>query len=223
VAETRAELLAEETAQPKPPGLLRRTWPWLAATAFVATVGVVGWTLGLAVGDLPRQDNAVDTIVSTTAAPTPGVAVFPPIPLSAVPVLDFDPLGKDKQEHPDEVHNAVDGDPNTTWTTQAYKTADFSGVKAGVGLLLDLGRPTVLHTAVVGFSAAGAKVELRVADAKPTTLDDTRVVAANTSGKQLATMTPIAGTKAQWVLVWITSLPKDGKSYRIGVSELRFT
>jgi hypothetical protein len=57
----------------------------------------------------------------------------------------------------------------------------------------------------------------------PTSLDQTRVVAANTSGKQVATMTPVAGTRAQWVVVWITSLPKDGKSFRVGVSELRLT
>jgi hypothetical protein len=221
VAEERAEERAEEAAEQRPPGRLRRALPWLAATAFVATVGVLGWTLGLAVGDLPGRPGT-EPIVSTSEAPTPGVPTHPTIPLTTAMVKDFDPLGKDHQENTGQVPNAVDDDPSTAWVTQAYKTADFSGLKPGVGLLIDLGKPTALHTVTVGFTAAGARVEVRVSDVPPSGPDVMRLVAGD-DGAQVANLRPVTGTRARYVLVWITRLPKDGKTYRVGVSELRLT
>jgi hypothetical protein len=191
------------------------------AAAFVGPLGVLGWTLGLAVGDLPGRPGS-EPIVSTSEAARPGVPSYPAIRLTAAMVHDFDPLGRDHQENPGQVPNAFDDDPSTAWVTQAYKTADFSGLKPGVGLLVDLGKPTALHTVTVGFTAAGARVEVRVADDPPKGPDDTRLVAGD-DGHQVAAMKPVSGTKARYVLIWITQLPKDGKTYQVGVSELRLS
>ena len=221
VQEVRAEERAEEAAEQAPPGRLRRSLPWVAAAGFVGTVGVLGWTLGLAVGDLPGRPGS-EPIVSTSEAAAPGVPSYPVIHLTAAMVRDFDPLGRDHQENTGQVPNAVDDDPSTAWVTQAYKTPDFSGIKPGVGLLIDLGRPTALHTITVGFTAPGARVEVRVADEAPKGPDDTRLVAGD-DGHQVASMRPVSGTRARYLLVWITQLPKDGKTYRVGVSELRLT
>jgi hypothetical protein len=120
------------------------------------------------------------------------------------------------------VPNAIDGDPTTAWQTDGYGSPTFGGLKKGVGLLIDLGKPTALHTVTVGFTAAGARVEVRVADAPPKGPDDTRLVAGD-DGQQVAAMKPVSGTKARYVLIWITQLPKDGKTYRVGVSELRLS
>ncbi len=210
-----------EAAVPKPPSRLRRSAPWVAAAACVIAVGITGWLLGLAVGDLPRRANGVDAIVSTTDAPSAG-ATASALDLSKVSVRDFDPEG-DKQENPDQVRNAVDGVPTTAWATSLYRTATFGGLKHGVGLLLDLGKVTDLHTVQVGFSAPGANVELRVGTEAPADAAALRTVAAADAGAQVATLTPAPGTRARYVLVWITSLPKDGSGYRVGISELRLT
>ena len=69
------------------------------------------------------------------------------------------------------------------------------------------------------FTAAGAKVEIRVADTPPETLEQTRLVGADTSGRPLAKVTVLAGTSARFLVVWITELPKDAKGYRVGVME----
>ena len=222
VAEARAAEAAEEAAEQGPPGRLRRSLPWLAAGAFVATVGVVGWTLGLAVGDLPgRADTA--PIVSTSQVPASGLPAYPVISLAHAVVEDFDPLGADHQENPDQVPNVSDDEPSTAWATQVYKTADFSGLKPGVGLLIDLRKTTALHTVQVAFTAAGAHVEVRVADTAPSNPEQMRLVATDPKGDQVAAMRPVQGTKARYVCIWITHLPKDGKGYRVGVSELRLT
>jgi hypothetical protein len=211
-----------EAAVPTQPSRLRRYFPWLLAGSFVLAVGIAGWLLGLAVGDLPRRTNGVDAIVSTSDAPTPGVVAGAALNLTTLPIRDFDPAG-DKQENPDQVRNAVDGVPTTAWATDLYKSATFGGLKPGVGLLLDLGKVTELHDVQVGFSAAGANVELRISQDVPTDLSSTLAVAASTTGAQVASLKPTPGTRARYVVVWITSLPKDGSGYRVGVSELRIT
>ena len=204
------------------PSRVRRAIPWLLALAVISAVGVAGWLLGTAVGTLDPRQSAIDEIVTATDAPTPGAARVRAIDLSRVPIKDFDPYG-DKQENSDKVHNAVDDLPETTWPTSTYTTADFGGTKPGVGLLLDLGTPRSLATVRIGFSAPGASLELRVADAAPTSLDGTRLVAADRKGDQVATLRPLAGTKARYVVIWLTQLPQDGKGYRVGISELRMT
>ncbi len=48
---------------------------------------------------------------------------------------DFDPLGDNKVEDPDRVGYAIDGQPDTKWTTETYYGGTLG--KAGVGLYLD--------------------------------------------------------------------------------------
>jgi eukaryotic-like serine/threonine-protein kinase len=54
-----------------------------------------------------------------------------------------DPAGDG--EHDDEAGNATDRDPTTYWTTQDYRSFD----KAGVGVVLDAGRPVALSRMTV--------------------------------------------------------------------------
>jgi serine/threonine protein kinase len=222
-AEARAARI--ESAVVKPPSRLRRSLPWLAALVFLGAIGIGGWLLGLAVGDLPRRPNGVDALVTTTSAPKPGASVAPvltALDLTRVAIRDFDPLG-DKQEDPDQVRNAVDGVPSTAWATSLYRSAHFGGLKPGVGLVLDLGRVVDLHAVTVGFSAPGAHLELQVAEVPPVDVTSVRTVATANDGALVATLTPAAGTRSRYVVLWITQLPQDGTGYRVGISEVRIT
>ena len=218
--------VAQAPARPAMPGWLRRYGAALAAATLVLVVGVAGWLLGLAVGDLRRPANAVDAIVSPTAGPSSGTRPVVAFDLSKVVIRDFDPAG-DGSENADQVRNAVDGFPNTTWSTSRYKTARFGGIKGGVGLLLDLGSVRMVRSVEVGFSAPGANVELRASETPPppgkAAVDGMRLVAAAVDGKQVASLQPANAFRARYLVVWITSLPKDGDGYRVGVSELRIT
>ena len=57
-------------------------------------------------------------------------------------MADFDPFGDPPEENADQAPLAVDGKPDTAWTTSTYQQ-NFgpTGLKDGVGLLLDLGKP----------------------------------------------------------------------------------
>ncbi|HUR52177.1 MAG TPA: protein kinase family protein [Mycobacteriales bacterium] len=201
------------------PGWARRHAAWLAAGGVVALFAAGGWFTGLAVGALPRRPDAVDALVASPAPGPSGAPAAKRLDLRSVLVQDFDPLG-DKQENGDQVRNAVDLDATTAWLTQRYRTAAFSGLKPGVGLLLDLGAAKDLRRVQVAFTAKGAHAELRVADRLPTSLSDTRTVAVDDDGEQVATLTAGRPTRTRFVLVWITLLPKGDDGYRVGIAEI---
>ena len=204
---------------PREPGWARRHAGWLMAGGLVLGLGAIGWFAGLAVGTLERNPGAVDALVASPAPGASGASPAPALDLRRAPIRDFDPLG-DKQESPDQVRNAVDQDPTTAWVTQRYRTAQFSGLKGGVGLLIDLGSPRDLRRVRVAFTAPGAHVELRITNVAPSTLEATRAVATDNSGSQVANLQPGTRTRARYLLVWVTELPKSDEGYRVGIAEV---
>lgn len=207
-------------AAPPPPGWVRRHAGPLAAAVVVAVAATGGWFAGLAIGELPRRPGGVDALTVPSASPG-ATAVATPLDLRSVRVRDFDPAG-DGLENPDQAVNATDGDATTAWSTSRYRSAAFSGLKPGVGLLLDLGAVRTVHTVQVAFTVSGAAVELRAAEVLPRRAEDARVVAQASDG-QVATLDPAAPLRARFLVLWITRLPKDGDGYRVGVTGVRLT
>jgi hypothetical protein len=216
---------AAPTRRWRPPARLLRWLPRLIALGLILAVGVTAYGIGRKVGELPRKDGALDAL--TQPSPTPGVAgrATTRIDLSAKPVVvrDFDPEGSDGAEQPGTVPNAFDSDPTTAWLTDGYGSAAFGGLKSGVGLLVDLGKPTRIASVQVGLLAAGAAVELRSSDQPGRSAADFTTVDRATDAKQVTTLTPAGGRPARYWLVWLTSLPKgDRGRYRDGIAELVF-
>jgi hypothetical protein len=207
---------------PRAPSWIRRHMGWLLAAALVLVFAAAGWFGGLAIGELRRPPGAVDAVVASPSPGTPGASPAAVLNLRDAPIRDFDPYG-DQQENPDQVRNAVDPDPTTAWFTQRYRSAAFSGLKPGVGLLVDLGAIRDVHQVRVAFTAPGAHVELRTAAEEPSNVNALSLVASDTGGGQLATLTPSPGTRARFLLVWITQLPKDSTGYRVGIADLAVT
>jgi hypothetical protein len=205
-----------------------RRWrhlPKLAALAFVISVGIVGYTTGKNIGELPRKDGALEALAQPSASP--GATGRQPvrINLAAAPVVvrDFDPEGRDGTEQPGSVPNAFDGDPTTAWNTDGYGSAAFGGLKKGVGLLVDLGAPTRVANVQVGLVAPGAAVELRSSDTPADSADSFTTVDRESQAKQVATLTPASAKPARYWLIWFTSLPKgDRGRFRDGIAELVF-
>lgn len=204
------------------PRPLRRGGSTLAVLAFLTVVGVTFHQVGQQVGQLPRRAGAIDELVEPSPGPSAGVGAAIDLTRAPIVVRDFDPA--DGTEQRGSVPNAFDGDPSTAWTTDGYRTASFGGLKAGVGLLLDLGRPTVVGSVKVGITVPGADLELRAANERSPFADGYTVVARSADAKQVATLTPSTATPARYWLVWLTRLPegKDGR-FREGVAELVFT
>jgi hypothetical protein len=206
------------------PFRLWRHVPKLVALVALVGVGLACYQIGKQVGELPRRPGALDAL----AEPSPSAAAGPTtarIDLSKAPITvgDYDPYGRDGAEQPGSVPNAFDGDPTTAWTTDGYGSASFGGLKPGVGLLVDLGRPTRVASVQVGLVTAGAGLELRSSDQLGDNADSFKTVAKQSNAKQVATLTPSTPGPARYWLVWFTSLPKgSGERFRDGVAELVF-
>jgi hypothetical protein len=175
--------------------------------------------VGRSVGEIPPVDDPLEAL----ASPAPGApAGEGRIDLASAKVDDFDPPPGRGAENAGAVPNAFDDDPTTAWETERYDTADFGGLKGGVGLIVDFGSPTEVARVDLATTGGGAQYELRVADALGARPEDYRVVARATADQDAVTLTPPGGTQARWYVVWITQLRDVDGGFRAGISEMQF-
>lgn len=192
---------------------LRRSAPWLA----LALVGSVAWLLGIAVGTLPGQGGHAGpvTIASPGASPQPEA--------KPVVIRDFDPPPGDGHENAAAVPLSHDGDVSTAWTTDIYQGSPrLGGIKAGVGLLVDLGSPVAIKSVTLALPLAGASVEIRAGSSPSTAVAAYAVTASQADAKTLVTLHPDDPTPHRYWLIWLTSLPKVGGGYQGGIAEFAF-
>lgn len=165
------------------------------------------------------------TRLGTPPASSPAATEPPRItgtPYDIGTVADFDPLG-DGREGRSTVANVYDGDRQTFWSTERYSGgADFSGLKPGVGVILDLGSPRTVGQAQVFFAAAGCSFEIRHSDVRARSVDDwTPAARVDEAGRTGAVV--FEPSTSRWWLVWITRLtegvPGTRGGYACGVTE----
>jgi hypothetical protein len=191
------------------------------AWAVVARVLCVG--LGLAGGQVLTSlggDGSGPSTGDDTSSPS-GTSSPTGDPLEVTAVTSFDPPpdgNGDENGYAAEL--AVDGKRSTVWTTKEYNDQfGPSGLKDGVGLVLDLGQPTDISAVTIRTEGATG-LEVRTADQEGATLDDyTRMAqASNVDGN--AVLRPKGDLTARYVLVWLTSLPADGGRFRGSIVEI---
>jgi eukaryotic-like serine/threonine-protein kinase len=203
-------------------GFLRhegRLLGWVLALVAVAAVLVtVGLTLakddlGNLFGDDPPS--------GTSRAP----ATNPPAERVRVAIAtSFDP-GGDARENQAMAGLAIDDSRTSGWRTEGYnQNLGDGGIKQGVGLVLDLGRPQeVGRMALTLAPTGGSTLAVYGSDApQPTALEGwTRLADAKTAGQRASF--DLEG-RHRYLLIWFTSLPQDddGK-YRGGVTNVSLT
>jgi predicted Ser/Thr protein kinase len=134
-------------------------------------------------------------------------------PVTLAGVSGYDPQGTGG-EHDADAAKAADGNPSTFWYTEHYRSADFGGLKDGVGLVLDAGSATKLARVTVTSDTPGftARIESGSSPSGPfTPVSGTQTVNAST------TFT-VSGATARYYVVWITSL---GSHQSVDVNEVK--
>jgi hypothetical protein len=190
----------------------------LALLALLSVIAMAQFLIKPAVtgGD---DDNSDDAPPPATSAPVSKV-------VKIVGAKDFDPEPDGNgEEHPDEVPDSYDGKKNTSWTTMSYKRrADLGGQKEGVGVIYDLGAVTSVSQVTVTLGGEPTDLEIRIPSGdtakSPEQADDWEAVAKLEEGGEVAVLKPTPGTRTRYVLVWLTSLPKDGDGYRGEIAEV---
>jgi hypothetical protein len=133
----------------------------------------------------------------------------------------FDALSSEAQDHSNENTNqaqfAIDANPRSAWHTQYYfGNPKFGGLKAGTGLILDLGKPVQLSSVAVTFgSIPGADVRIELGNSNvraPSTLGSFTTVAHADNVGGAHTFTVSSQAKGRYLLIWLTKLPPKSPS-----------
>ncbi len=140
--------------------------------------------------------------------------------LDIAAVTEFDPAPGDNREHHDELRNMLDNNPNTTWSTESYKSQTF-GNKSGVGFILELSSVKKLTKLSIASASSGWAVSIYVASSTPSqTLDGWgSAVATNAEISGNASL-DLKSTPGRLVLVWITKLGTMSAPFSVRIASV---
>ncbi len=163
------------------------------------------------------------TAQASTAQASPVTPSASPAAIQAlVPagVAAFGPAGTADGDNPQLAALAVSGNPARPWYSQWYATPRFGALKAGTGLLLDMGRTVTVSSVRLSLaSRSGADLQLR-AGSRPVPAYLPRVASAANAGGTVR-LQPGAPVHVRYVLIWFTQLPPDSAgTYQAGVYEI---
>ena len=169
-----------------------RRWP-------LALVAVGLLLLAVVVAAAIWAVRRVDHTGSSGGSPPPAHAAGPPKAVKLAAAGSYDPEG-DGAEHSSAVPAAVDGNPQTVWYTEHYR----SFTKHGVGFVLDTGASKPLRRLRLTTDTPGFHAQIRGGDSRggpfATYLSPVKTIEGSTT----IALQPKA---VRYVLVWITQLP----------------
>ena len=232
--QTASEVTAVLRTLPAParrllPWSIRHPVRWAYALALLAAI--VALTL-IAAANHAQRGTGVASGVNTR----PGTH---PVSLSQTAASSYNPFGTGPED-PRQASNIVDGDPNTTWSTEHYFENRLT--KPGLGLTLDaapgvVARAIEIQTPTPGFSATiygstgfsepsptgEASSAPAASSSSSTTLQArgwTPLCASTTVGAHTTIAINSSGLDFRYYLIWITRLPPRRGSAEIGEATL---
>ncbi len=126
-------------------------------------------------------------------------------------------------DNPQDAKLAIDGNPNTAWSTVTYMDAvPFPKFIQGMGLLLHLSEPTALSAVTIDVSSTGTQVQIRSSPTEaPAKLADTTELTPTTPLQPGHNRIAVHNrTKTANVLVWISTLGTTNGESRTAISEI---
>jgi hypothetical protein len=204
-------------AQRRLPWRMRHPARWLISLALL--VGVVAVALLIAADKAHRGISLTQGIASH--------AGLEPVQLAQTAAHDYNPFGTGP-ENRDLVENVIDGDPNTTWSTEQYYEGTLKkpgGV--GLGIYLDaapqvLAKAIEIQTPTPGFAVqiyAADKIALELPYGNSTPLSargwQGPVGASGDVHDHERIPLALSGRAHRYYLVWLTTLPPGMESATI--------
>jgi putative peptidoglycan lipid II flippase len=193
----------------------------VGAAIIVVALLVLASVLSRMFGDVGGLDkdqlglNAPSQSSSATGSAPAGSVVKP------VSATVFSPGGE--ADNPGEAAKAIDGNPATAWETDTYHDpVPFPAFKNGVGLLLQLPKPTVVGAVNLDLASTGTKIQIRSsATANPGKLDNTTALTQPETMKPGHNTIPVkASAPTSYLLVWIPTLGTTNGESRSGLSDV---
>lgn len=197
---------------PTPPagvvGSFRQTErSWIVPAALILAVAGVLIVLGIVlsqadVGPLGGGDKGGDEAGADDGQATP---------VTGFRVRSFDPEGSTGVEKEERAVLAADANPQTTWSTDQYRSREFGGLKRGVGLILELEEAEELRHIRVASRTSGWNAQVFVADRAGAALGDWGEADASLDEIGGDADFVLDGDEGRAVLIWITRLGSDNR------------
>jgi serine/threonine protein kinase len=132
-------------------------------------------------------------------------------------VAAYDPPPGDGSEHDERLGLATDGNPDTYWETEHYASQAFGGLKDGVGLLLNVGKPLTLTGLTIRTDTPGFTAEIKAGSSRTGPFDS---VSSSQTVEGTTSFTLHVDQAREFYLVWITSLSPQGDRFQTHVNEV---
>jgi hypothetical protein len=199
---------SERSAMPDSPPV-RRSNGRTAVVGLLVLVAVAGASAAAvhllnkpATGGSPSRSSTSSGVTAPASA-----AVITPASARGFDALNPADTG---DENSNTAANILDRNP-AGWATQQYFTQYFGDLKAGTGLILDLGKPDRVNSITVAFgSVPGANVQIKMGDS------DARSAANLASMTTVASKSDVSGSTTftiqrpvtdRYLVIWFTKLP----------------
>jgi putative peptidoglycan lipid II flippase len=188
----------------------------IIVVALIVLASVLSRIFGDVGGGLGGDQLGLNSPSSSAAQPSDsGNAVKP------VRATVFSPEGE--ADAPEAAPLAIDGNPSTVWPIDTYTDpVPFPSFKNGVGLMLQLPKPTKLGEVTINLNSTGTAVQIRASQTpSPASLDDTTVlVPATTLKPGPNTIKVDNATPTSNVLVWVSTLGHVNGQSRSDIAEI---
>ena len=186
---------------------------WLVPALVIALVGSALMISAALLGG--GRDNA---------SPDGPTKAAPPAAAQIISALDVDPDGDDS-EHPDELPNSHDQNPETYWSTESYGSATMS-TKAGVGIGWVV-KPAKIDRLDLTTTSTGWSADVYVLETQQDVVnfDPEGNVVATSIGpvSEESTEINLQARQGEVVLLWITDLgdaePGEDLPYSVRITE----
>lgn len=208
--------LVTEEEEKKLPGLA------VVLALLVVVVVVIGgaflwrpWESTTAAGADPTAEASAEGDVSPSEPAETATAEEKPDPeIASVSALDPDGDGSENDDEAELVLPGTEG----SWTTDRYNSAQFGGLKSGLGLEIELEDTTEVSAITVKSPNAGGTFEIRTGDDP----SDGETIAQDSFSDGDTTVELDEPTELDSFYLWITELPADteGADYRARVAEV---
>ncbi|MEU8816373.1 protein kinase family protein [Actinoplanes sp. NPDC048796] len=209
----------------------------VAALVVIAVVGLVFGIRAITSSNDPDPSNTTQANAGADSGATGGDEQTPApqpkkIALTADMVRIVDPPDGDREDT-GQAKFTVDNDPESAWETQRFKQPNFGTRKPGMGVLINLKTPRSLSEIEVEMSQPGVTMDIRAGTSDPgdTSEGDAKIMQTykrlgdgdtTTDGTREVFSPFDPNTKYQYVLVFLTKLPKadEGGGYKVSVNKI---
>ncbi len=195
------------------------------ALAVLAVLVVVGLFLALqaigGIGGDGGDEVATDPTTSAPAAPGPAPPSESAAPAGPAPqvsgVRTLDPQGGDG-ENDETAPRAIDDDPDSFWRSSTYSSAEFGGLKDGLGMVVTLSGEAAVSSVRLAVGGSGGAMELRSAPGQG--LEGSEVIGTADPASGTVTFELPEPVTTSNLLLWWTELPDADGSFRIELADV---